>query len=143
MSDTSHAGPGDAAGPPRGGTSLGAEPGGAGEDVVQLTVWAPSEDQLVIDVHGELDMLTAPRMRREVVDRLPQPSVVVLCLDGVTFLGTSGLAVLIELREHTQKSGARLALACTERRVLRPLSIAGLHHLFDIHDSVAESLAAV
>ena len=56
---------------------------------------------------------------------------VVLDLDGVTFLGTSGLAVLIEVREAAHTAGVELRLACTARRVLRPLTIAGLIPLFD------------
>lgn len=141
MTDSSRPGDGDPADVTRGATS----PDGTSDtslDGLDLTVRTPSDGHLVIEVRGELDMLTAPQLRREVIDRLPTSTVVILALDGVTFLGTSGLAVLIELREHAQQAGTRLALACTERRVLRPLSLAGLHHLFDIHDSMTEALTA-
>ncbi|RZT84348.1 anti-anti-sigma factor [Pseudonocardia sediminis] len=139
MTDTSRAG--DHSADPRGTTSSDTA-SDTSIDGMDLTVRTPDEGRLVVEVQGELDMLTAPQLRREVIDRLPDSSAVVLALDGVTFLGTSGLAALIELREHAQKSGTHLALACTERRVLRPLGIAGLHHLFDIHDSVDEALSA-
>ncbi len=139
MTDTSRAG--DHAADARGSTSSDTA-SDTSIDGMDLALRIPDQGRLVVEVEGELDMLTAPQLRREVIERLPDSRVVVLSLDGVTFLGTSGLAALIELREHTQKSGTRLLLACTERRVLRPLGIAGLHHLFDIHDSVDGALAA-
>lgn len=133
MTDTSASGSGDA----RGGTSLQQET----DDGLSLTLRWPADGTLVVTVNGELDMLTAPDLRRAVLERLESSSTIVLALDGVVFLGTSGLAALIEMREHAQRTGVTLRLACTERRVLRPLSIAGLHHLFEIHGSVEDAVA--
>jgi anti-sigma B factor antagonist len=96
-------------------------------------------------VGGEVDMLTSPHLRSVISEQFAPSSdieLVVLGLDGVTFLGTSGLAVLIEVREAAHASGVELRLACTARRVLRPLTIAGLIPLFDIHDTLHEALAA-
>ena len=132
MTDTSASGSGDV----RGGTSLQGET----DDGLSLTLERPVEGTLVVEVNGELDMLTAPELRRAVIERLDTSSTVVLALDGVVFLGTSGLAALIEMREHAHRTGVTLRLACTERRVLRPLSIAGLHHLFEVHDSVQDAV---
>ena len=132
MTDPSASSSGDV----RGGTSLRPET----DDGLSLTLEWPADGTLVVAVNGELDMLTAPDLRRAVLERLDASSTVVLALDGVGFLGTSGLAALIEMREHAQRTGVALRLACTERRVLRPLSIAGLHHLFEIRDSVEDAL---
>ena len=52
-----------------------------------------------------------------------------------------GLAVLIEVRDVAHSSGVQLRLVCTARRVIRPLAIAGLVSLFDIHPTVDEALA--
>ena len=109
-------------------------------DGLDLEASVPAEGIVVLAVGGELDMLTAPELRREVADRIPAVSLVVLDLDGVRFLGTSGLAALIEIREQAHRAGVELRIACTERRVLRPLGIAGLHHLFDLHDDVDAAL---
>jgi anti-sigma B factor antagonist len=100
---------------------------------------------VVIEVGGEVDMLTSPQLRAVVTEQFgPQAEVelVILALDGVSFLGTSGLAVLIEVREAAHNTGVELRLACTARRVLRPLTIAGLVPLFDIHDTVDQAMAA-
>ncbi|TQM10250.1 STAS domain-containing protein [Pseudonocardia kunmingensis] len=119
--------------------------GGDADDQITLTTARPAADQVVITVGGEVDMLTSPQLRSLVLDQFePDAGVelVVLDLDGVTFLGTSGLAVLIEVREAAHAAGVELRLACTARRVLRPLTIAGLIPLFDIHDTIDGALAA-
>lgn len=119
--------------------------GGDVDDQVTLDQRSPAPGQVVIEVGGEVDMLTSPQLRSAVIDQFgPKAGVelVVLALDGVSFLGTSGLAVLIEVREAAHAAGVELRLACTARRVLRPLTIAGLVPLFDIRDTVERALAA-
>ena len=119
--------------------------GGDADDQITLSTTRPAQGQVVIKVGGEVDMLTSPQLRFAVLDQFEPGAgveLVVLVLDGVTFLGTSGLAVLIEVREAAHAAGVELRLACTARRVLRPLTIAGLIPLFDIHDTVERALVA-
>ena len=115
------------------------------DDQITLTTRRPAPNQIVIEVGGEVDMLTSPQLRSVVLEQF-EPSagteLVVLGMDDVTFLGTSGLAVLIEVREAAHAAGVELRLACTARRVIRPLSIAGLVPLFDIHPTLDDALAA-
>ena len=116
---------------------------GDADDQITLTV-RRNGSHTVIEVGGEVDMLTSPQLRATVLEQLAETvgvELVVLDLDAVTFLGTSGLAVLIEVREAAHMAGVELRLACTARRVLRPLTIAGLVSLFDIHDSQEAALA--
>lgn len=116
--------------------------GGEADDQITLSLSSPGDRKTVIEVGGEVDMVTSPHLRTAVLDQYSAGTeLVVLDLDGVTFLGTSGLAVLIEVREAAHAAGVELRLACTARRVLRPLSIAGLVPLFDIHDTTAQALA--
>ncbi len=116
--------------------------GGEADDQITLALRSPADKQAVIDVAGEVDMVTSPQLRSAVLDQFNAGTeLVVLDLDGVTFLGTSGLAVLIEVREAAHAAGAELRIVCTARRVLRPLSIAGLVPLFDIHDTIDQALA--
>jgi anti-sigma B factor antagonist len=119
--------------------------GGDADDQISLSSRRPAPSQIVIEVGGEVDMLTSPQLRAVVLEQFEPAAhteLVVLGMDGVTFLGTSGLAVLIEVREAAHAAGVELRLACTARRVLRPLTIAGLVPLFDIHPTLDEALAA-
>lgn len=63
------------------------------------------------------------------------PRLLVLDLRRVDFLGSSGLAVLIELRTEAQRRGIGLRLVATSRAVLRPLVATGLITLFDVNDT--------
>lgn len=119
--------------------------GGDADDQITLSTRTPATGQVVIEVGGEVDMLTSPQLRAAVLEHFEPASgteLVVLVLDDVTFLGTSGLAALIEVRETAHTAGVELRLVCTARRVLRPLTIAGLVPLFDIHDTLDQALAA-
>ncbi len=113
------------------------------DDQITLTTTTPAPGQVVVEVGGEVDMLTSPQLRGTVLEQFEAEGVelVVMVLDAVTFLGTSGLAVLIEVREAAQTAGVRLRLVCTARRVLRPLTIAGLVPLFDVHETLEHALA--
>ncbi len=116
-----------------------------GDDQIRLRLLRPAAGQVVLEVGGEVDMLTSPQFRVAALQQLEAGAaveLVVLALDDVTFLGTSGLAVLIEVREAAHAAGVELRLACTARRVLRPLAIAGLVPLFDIHPTIDEALVA-
>lgn len=116
------------------------------DDQISVVTRDAGDGRVVVEVGGEVDMLTSPQLRTAVLGAMSSPSIeggpsaVVLALDGVSFLGTSGLAVLIEVREAAQDAGVALRLACTGRRVLRPLSIAGLVPMFDIRDTVEDAL---
>lgn len=115
------------------------------DEAITLRLSRPAAGQVVIEVGGEVDMLTSPQLRLAILDQLADGSgveLVVLALDDVVFLGTSGLAVLIEVRDAAHRAGIELRLACTARRVLRPLAIAGLVPLFDIHPTIEEALVA-
>ena len=115
------------------------------DEAITLRLSRPAPGQVVIAVGGEVDMLTSPQLRVAILEQLEGADgveLVVLALDDVVFLGTSGLAVLIEVRDTAHRVGVELRLACTARRVLRPLAIAGLVPLFDIHPTIEEALVA-
>jgi anti-sigma B factor antagonist len=113
-------------------------------DPIGLRRHTPAAGQVVVEVSGEVDMLTSPQLRATVLDQLvPEAGTRLLVLDlsGVEFLGTSGLAVLIQVREAVTDARSTLALVCTSRTVLRPLTAAGLTPLFTIHDTLEDALA--
>lgn len=89
---------------------------------------------IVVVVAGEVDMVTTPQLRECVQDQIAeQPGVLVLDLSGLSFLGSSGLAVLVESLEQCRAKEIALRLVCTSREVLRPMEATGLTELFEIH----------
>jgi anti-sigma B factor antagonist len=82
---------------------------------------------------GEIDLATAGLLRSRVMEQLEQlPRRLVLDLSAVGFLGSSGLAVLVEIRTEAQRREVGLRLITNSRAVLRALTATGLIELFDV-----------
>ncbi|MGH4017422.1 MAG: STAS domain-containing protein [Pseudonocardiaceae bacterium] len=88
----------------------------------------------LVTVAGEVDMVTTPHLRSYLQQQVEQAgSTLVLDLRKVAFLGSSGLAVLVETLDWTRDRDIALRLVCNSREVLRPLEATGLTKLFEIH----------
>ncbi len=91
----------------------------------------------VIRPRGDVDTATVARLRGEFAERVAAGDRhVVLDLSGVEFLGSAGLALLVEQREAAVGRNAVLCLAAVPRAVARPLKITGLQELFATYDDV-------
>ncbi len=95
----------------------------------QLTIEIRQEpDRIVLTLHGELDLLGAPRLQSEIEsEALDAAEVVVLDLDDVQFIDSAGLRVVLAAHERTAERGQRLALTPGSPQVQRLLSIAGVN----------------
>jgi anti-sigma B factor antagonist len=98
-------------------------------------------DCAVVIIAGEVDMVTTPYLRDYLQQQLEQAvPVLVVDLRGVRFLGSSGLAVLVEVLGWTRERGITLRLVCNSREVLRPLEATGLTELFEVHPDLDTAL---
>jgi len=62
-----------------------------------------------------------------------QPERLIVDLSRVSFMGSTALAVLINIRHMADQQSTRFQLRGTDRRpVAAPLRVTGLDHLFDI-----------
>ncbi len=121
------------------GTQHGAGGGDAMASALGLTVTEHGPAR-VLSASGEIDTLTAPTLRTALLAGVGDVELVVVDLSDVEFLGSSGLAVLVEARDHVQRNGHRLRLVCGSRIVLRALEATGLSSLFEIADDVPAAL---
>src|SRR3954453_17552573 len=71
---------------------------------------AASDTATVVEVRGDLDTMTASGFEEWVRARFAGRSDVVLDLDGVVFLASAGLAVLMGLQQESVRAGVRLHL---------------------------------
>lgn len=116
---------------------------GAGDQLITVAA-RRAGSATVLTVQGEVDMLTTPKLRESVAGQLSESAdLFVLDLSGLTFLGSSGLAVLVETLEETRKRDLPLRLVCNTREVTRPLAATGLTDLFDIYPDIDAALATV
>jgi len=97
----------------------------------------------VLGVHGEVDVSTAPRLRQQLVEMATSGhDRVVVDLEAVDFLDSTGLGVLVSGLKRFRTVGGDLLLVCTQRRILKVFEITGLTKVFSMHDSVAAAVAA-
>jgi anti-anti-sigma factor len=91
----------------------------------------------VVRVCGEVDAATELLVRSTIWNEVRQtPQRLIIDLNGVTFFGTAGVNILVELRELRPNS----QLVCKKRLVLRVLEITALLELFPISAAVADAL---
>lgn len=98
---------------------------------------------VVVSVRGELDLATVPLLRESLGDVhgvSPVPSPLVVDLSGLTFIGSAGLALLVELNNQCVERGVLLALVATGTVVPRAIQVTALDQVFSVHPSVDEAL---
>jgi anti-sigma B factor antagonist len=84
-------------------------------------------DEIVLVLHGEIDMGTAGRLSDAVSKALHErPSRIVLDLGGVTFCDSQGLGTLIVLSRKASHNQSLLVLTNVGEFLLRVLDITGL-----------------
>jgi anti-sigma B factor antagonist len=97
----------------------------------------------VVDVAGEIDIYTAPRLRELLIDLVSTGSYqLVLNLDKVGFLDSTGLGVLVGAQRRVRAHDGLLDLVCTQQRILKIFRIAGLTEVFGIYATVDQAIAA-
>jgi anti-sigma B factor antagonist len=97
----------------------------------------------VIDVQGEIDMYTAPRLRELLIDLVSKGSYqLVVNLGKVGFLDSTGLGVLVGGLRRVRAHDGSLDLVCTQQRILKIFRITGLTEVFGIYQTVDQAIAA-
>lgn len=93
----------------------------------------------VVDVRGEVDLYTAPRLKTLLTDVIADGrSNIAVDFAGVEFMDSTGLGVLISGLKRCREAGGSLALVAPTEPVRKILTITGLDKVFDIGDSVDE-----
>jgi anti-sigma B factor antagonist len=96
----------------------------------------------VLAVHGEVDVYTAPRFRERLIELVSAGERrVVVDLEGVDFLDSTGLGVLVGGLKRLRSNDGDLSLVCTQSRILKVFEVTGLTKVFEIHDSVDAAVA--
>lgn len=83
---------------------------------------------------GELDVGTVPALRDLALGEIGDNvcTTLVLDLSRLTFLDSTGIGVLIELRNRAEDSNVRFVLQALSPSVLRTMQMSGLAGLFDL-----------
>jgi anti-anti-sigma factor len=105
-----------------------AEPVGAG------LVWEFGDGVLHVEFHGEICAWAVERLQPTLLRLLTdgRPWAILIDLSRVTFLGASGVNLLIRARQLAVGQGAELTLASTSRVVRRVLALCDLDGEFGV-----------
>jgi anti-sigma B factor antagonist len=95
---------------------------------------AAAQGHLVIALFGDLDYDTAEHLGEEAVEALRAPGLAVLALDcaGLEGCDSMGLAVLLQVRRHTDGAGVRLVLERPPDSLRRLLGLTGTSAHFGV-----------
>jgi anti-sigma B factor antagonist len=98
----------------------------------------------VVDVGGEIDIYTAPRLRELLIDLVSKNNYqLVVNMDKVEFVDSTGLGVLVGGLKRVRAHDGSLDLVCTREPILRIFRITGLTKVFGIHQTVDQAIAAI
>jgi anti-sigma B factor antagonist len=97
-------------------------------------------DARVVTVTGEVDSLTAPELDHFLTAQLAGARLLVVNLDGVRFLASTGLRVLLEVNELAAQQHRHLRLVCNSPTANLTLETTGLREHFTFADTVPDAL---
>jgi anti-sigma B factor antagonist len=99
------------------------------------------EGACVLTVAGELDVAAAPLLSEKLNALIRTGSGdVVVDLMGVTFVDSTGLAVLLNALRRLTRARRRMAVVIGNGAVQRAFEVTRLHWTFDVFDSVESAL---
>ncbi len=112
--------------------------------LVDLKLGHYSKDGIeVVNVEGEIDIYTAPRLRELLIDLVSKNNYqLVINLEKVGFLDSTGLGVLVGGVKRVRPHDGWLDLVCTQERILKIFKITGLTKVFGIYQTVDQAIAA-
>jgi anti-sigma B factor antagonist len=95
----------------------------------------------VVSIEGELDLVTAPRLKWMLIDALEAGhEELIVDLSLTTFMDSTALGVLVGVNRSLGVD-VRMAIVCPRSTVLKIFEFSGLDGMFVIFSTVAEALA--
>jgi anti-sigma B factor antagonist len=94
----------------------------------------------VLTCEGDLDVTTSSELR-SAIQHASGEAGVVIDLEGVAFIDSTALGVLIAGQKRIQREGRELRIVVTSTTILRIIAITGLDDLFTLFQSVQDATA--
>jgi anti-sigma B factor antagonist len=97
----------------------------------------------VVEVTGEIDVYTAPKLREQLAELVDAGRHdIVVDMQGVEFLDSTGLGVLVGALKRLRSAGGSFALVCDKEPLLKIFRITALDQVFPLHPTVEAAIAA-
>lgn len=99
---------------------------------------------LIVKPKGEIDLHNSPQFRKTLQDVSNENfSALLVDLESVSYMDSSGLATLVEVFQNTTKTGKKLGLFSLQDSVKNILSITRLDEIFPIYSSRNEAIKEI
>ena len=97
----------------------------------------------IFDISGDIDLATSPELRKALLRELRDLKIprVVLNLERVRYIDSSGVASLVEGLKASRDVGSRLVLFGVNRTIREVLQLSKLLKLFEIYENEKQSVA--
>ena len=111
---------------------------------MELSVTTSRQDDIsVVTVAGEVDVYTAAQLRAVLDEEIGAGHArLVVDLDEVSFLDSTGLGVLVATLKHVREVDGHLHVVVSRPRVLKVFTLTGLDAVIALHPTLDEALAA-
>ena len=98
-----------------------------------------AEGQVSVSFHGDVDLADAERVEEALHDAVSRGGEAGVSVDlrGVTFLGSTGVRLLLEAGEHARRRGGGLSLVLGDGPARRVIDLLGLREVLDVRDPQA------
>ncbi|GAA0084530.1 anti-sigma F factor antagonist [Clostridium sp. CTA-7] len=103
------------------------------------------EDKLIVSLMGELDHHSAEEVRVKIDDRIDRDNIkkVILNFNGVTFMDSSGIGVVIGRYKKMQNRNGKLCVVEINRTVNKVFEISGMYKIIDIYSNLNEAVISI
>jgi anti-sigma B factor antagonist len=101
------------------------------------------EKATIFEVSGDIDLATSPELRKALLRELQELHMprVVVNLQAVRYIDSSGVASLVEGLKASRDVGSRFVLCGLNTRVTEVLRLSKLRSIFEVCDSEEQALA--
>lgn len=91
----------------------------------------------ILEIYGEIDLYSSPEVRKVLLQLVnDKTAVIIVNLNGVTYIDSSGVATLVEGLQEMEKYSGKLKLTNLRDAVRHVFELSSLDKIFEIHNTV-------
>jgi len=100
-------------------------------------------DQVIATVKGEIDGKTAPQVQSELLSALENRTLLLVDMQGVSYLSSAGLRMLLLLYRQVTARKGKVVLAGVSEEIRDTMSMTGFINFFTLADTREAGMAAL
>ena len=111
---------------------------------IKLTIRELKPDIHLAEVHGEIDVYTSPQVKEALVGLIEKGHYnLIISLEGVRYIDSTGLGVLIGALKKVREHNGGISLICTNPQIKKIFNITGLVKIFGIFKNEEEAMKSL